>query len=176
MVRGHEICDPGDHGGGAEAVAGCARRIVFDIEHAGEGPAVGGPAAAVGEEEGCLCGAGAGGGVGKVVAAAEEGGAGGAGVVRGERGVDVAGAFGGLWGGVLVLAVGVGEGGGWDLDDDEAGTVAVGRGEVDVGLVVGDVEALDRADAWLKRGGCSACGQEEGKRWSEGELHPRCGD
>lgn len=97
MVRGHEVGDPGDHGGGAETVAGRARGVVFDVEHAGEGPAVGGPAAAVGEEEGCLRGAGAGGGAGEVVAAAEEGGAGGAGVVRGEGGVDVAGAFGGLW-------------------------------------------------------------------------------
>ncbi len=99
MVRGDEVCDPGNHSGGAEAVAGCARGVVFDVEHAGEGPAVGGPAAAVGEEEGRLGGAGAGGRAGEVVAAAEEGGAGGAGVVLGEGGVDVSGAFGGLGGG-----------------------------------------------------------------------------
>ncbi len=56
-------------------------------------------------------------------------------------------------------------GGGWRyLDDDEAGPVAVGGGEVDVGLVVGNIETLDCADAWLKRGGCSTCGQEEGER------------
>jgi len=54
--------------------------------------------------------------------------------------------------------------GGGTFDDDEAGPVAVGGGEVDVGLVVGNIETLDCADAWLKRGGCSTCGQEEGER------------
>lgn len=96
MVRGHEVGDPGDHGAGAEPVAGRARGVIFDVEHAGEGAAVGGPAAAVGEEEGRLCGAGAAVWVREVVAAAEEAGGGGAGVVLGEGGVDVAGAFGGL--------------------------------------------------------------------------------
>lgn len=110
MVRGYEIGDPGDHGGVAEPVAGCARGVVLDVEHAGEGAPVGGPAAAVGEEEGRLRRAAAGGGVGEVVAAAEEGGGAGAGVVLGEGGVDVGGAFGGLWG---VSLAGEGGEGGW---------------------------------------------------------------
>lgn len=76
--------------------------------------------------------------------------------------------------GGLVLEVRVqGVGRGWYLDDDEAGAAAVGACEVDVGLVVGDVEALDCADAGLKRGRCSACGEEEGESGSDGELHLR---
>lgn len=82
MVRGDEIRDPVDHGGLAEAVAGCARGVVFDVKHAGEGAPVGGPAAAVGEEEGSLRGAAAGGGAGEVVPAADEGGGRGARIVR----------------------------------------------------------------------------------------------
>lgn len=68
---------------------------------------------------------------------------------------------------------GEGSGCGGYLDDDEAGAAAVGAGEVDVGLVIGDVEALDCAGAGIKRGGSSVCGQEEGERWSERELHLR---
>lgn len=81
--------NPGDHGRLAEAVANRARRVVFDVEHAGEGDAVFGPATAVGEEVVGLGRAGAAIGVGEVVAAADEFGGGGAGVVAGEAGVDV---------------------------------------------------------------------------------------
>ena len=96
MVRRHETLDPGDHRGGAQPVAGRSRRVVFDVEHAREGDAVRGPAAAVGEEEVRLGRAGAGVRVCEVVAAADEAGGGGARVVRGEGGVDVGGSFGGL--------------------------------------------------------------------------------
>ena len=51
MVRGHEIGDPRHHGGLAQAVAGGAGRVVFDVQHARERDAVAAPAAAVGEEE-----------------------------------------------------------------------------------------------------------------------------
>ena len=93
MIRVHEILDPGDHGGRAEAVARRAVRVVLDVEHAGQGDAVTGPAAAVGEEVVGLRGAAAGVRVGEVVAAADETGGGGAVVVGGEGGVDVVGAF-----------------------------------------------------------------------------------
>ncbi len=110
------------------------------------------------EEEVGLRGAGAAGGAGEVVAPAFEAGGGGAVVVRGEAGVDVGGAFGGLvgefWLGILSGVggcldwgeTGVGKGmSGWVryLDDDEAGTAVVCALEVDVALVVGDVETLD---------------------------------
>lgn len=61
-----------------------------------EGSSVAGPAAAVREEEVCLCGAGAGSRAGEMVAASDEAGGGGAVVVLGEFGVDVGCAFGGL--------------------------------------------------------------------------------
>lgn len=121
MIRVDEIRDPAHHRRGAEAVAGRARRVVLDVEHAGQGDAVGGPAAAVGEEEIRLGGAGGGGGACEVVAAPDERGGCGAGVVRGEGGVGVGCAFGGLMGGGLVFwggeeRVGEGEGeGGFTL-------------------------------------------------------------
>ena len=47
-----------------------------------------------------------------------------------------------------------------DLDDDEAGARAVGGFEVDAGLVMRDVEALDRG-ALLKGGSeCALDGEE----------------
>lgn len=101
LVSVHERADPSHHGGLGEAVAGAASggRVVFHVEHAGEGDAVGGPAAAVGEEEGRLGGAGGGGRWAReVVAAADEAGGCGRGVVGGEFGVDVGGAFGCLGG------------------------------------------------------------------------------
>jgi len=101
MIGIHEVLDPGDHGRLAEAVAGRAGRVILDVEHAREGAAVGGPAAAVREEEGGLAAAGAGVGVSEVVAAADEAGVGGAGVVGGEAGVDVGSAFRGLWTGYV---------------------------------------------------------------------------
>ena len=81
MVGGHEIRDPGHHGRGREAVAGRARGVVLDVEHARQGDAVAGPAAAVGEEEVGLRGAGARVRVGEVVPAADEAGGRGAVVV-----------------------------------------------------------------------------------------------
>ena len=99
VVRRDEALDPGHHRRGRQAVAGCARRVVLDVQHAGERDAVLGPAAAVREEVRRLRGAGARVGVCEVVAAADEACFGGAGVLRGEGGGDVAGAFGGLGGG-----------------------------------------------------------------------------
>lgn len=98
MVGVDEVLDPGHHRRSGEAEAGCAGGVVLDVEHAGEGDAVLGPAAAVGDEVGCLRGAGGGAGVGKVVATADEASLGGAGVLGGESGGDVASAFGGLGG------------------------------------------------------------------------------
>lgn len=98
MVRVDKVADPGDHGGGGEAVASGAVGVVLDVEHAREGLAVAGPAAAVLEEVVGLGGAGGGVGVGEVVAATDEAGGGGAVVVAGEAGVGVGGALGGLGG------------------------------------------------------------------------------
>ncbi len=79
-------------------------------------------------------------------------------------------------GGGLVFAVWEVGVSGVDLDDYEAGATAVGGGEVNVGLIIGDVEALDGASAGLKRCWCSTCGQEEGENWSKVELHIRYED
>lgn len=86
-----EFLDPGGHGGRGEAVA-----AGLEIEHARQGLAIVGPAAAVGDEVLCLGLAGAGAGLGEVVSAADEFGLGGAGVVGAEDGVGVGGALGGL--------------------------------------------------------------------------------
>lgn len=94
VVGVDEILDPGYHGGFGEAVAGRARGVVFDVEHAGQGDAVAGPAAAVRDEVVGLRRAGAGVGVGEVVASADEACGCSAVVVGAEAGVDVAGAFG----------------------------------------------------------------------------------
>lgn len=91
-----EVLDPRDHLRVGQAVAGVARRVVLEVEHAGQGDAVVGPAAAVGEEVLGLVGARGAVRVGEVVAAADEAGRGGAGVVLREGGVDVGGALGGL--------------------------------------------------------------------------------
>lgn len=96
VVGVDEVLHPAYHRRGAEAVAGRARGVVFDVEHAREGAAVGGPAAAVGEEVGRLSGAGGGSRLGEVIAAADEAGGGGTAIVRGEGGVNVVGAFCGL--------------------------------------------------------------------------------
>lgn len=68
MVLVREAADPSYHlrGGESGAVGD------FEVEHAGEGDAVFRPAAAVGDEEGGLGGAGGGAGLGEVVAAADE--------------------------------------------------------------------------------------------------------
>ena len=81
VVGVDEVLDPGHHGGGAQTVARRARRVVLDVEHAGQGAAVARPAAAVREEEVRLSGAGARVGMRKVVAAADQTSGGGARVV-----------------------------------------------------------------------------------------------
>ena len=58
MIGVDETFDPGYHSGGTEAVARGAVRVVFDVEHPGEGDAVRGPAPTVSEEEIRLCGLG----------------------------------------------------------------------------------------------------------------------
>lgn len=101
-----------------------AGAVGFEVQHAGQRLAVVGPAAAVFDEEFRLRG-GAAVAVREVVAAAQEACFARAGVVGGEFGVFVRGAFGGF-----------------DVDEAKAAGV-VGGVEVDVGLVMGDVEALD---------------------------------
>lgn len=96
-TRGSLVClaeflDPGGHGGRGEAVA-----AGLEIEHARQGLAIAGPAAAVGDEVLGLGLAGAGAGLGEVVSAADELGLGGAGVVGAEDGIGVGGALGGLF-------------------------------------------------------------------------------
>lgn len=96
VVAVREGLDPGHHGRGGEAEAGGLAGNGLEVDHARQGDAVVGPAAAVGEEVIGLGGAGGGVRVGKVVAAADEAGVGGAGVVGGKLGVGVGGSFGGL--------------------------------------------------------------------------------
>jgi hypothetical protein len=99
VVGVHEVADPGDHGGLAQAVAGGPRRVVLDVQHAREGDAVAGPASTMGEEVVGLGCAAAGVRVGKVVTATDEAGVRRPGVVGREGRVNVGGAFGGLGGG-----------------------------------------------------------------------------
>ena len=77
----------------AQAIARGAGGVVLNVQHPRQRDAVVGPPAAVGEEEIRLGCAAAGVGVGEVVAAADEAGGGGAGVVGGEARVDVGCAF-----------------------------------------------------------------------------------
>lgn len=96
VVAVGEGLDPADHGRGRQAEAGGLARDRLQVDHARKSDAVVGPAAAVGEEVIGLGGAGGRVRVRKVVAAADEAGGGGAGVVGGELGVGVCGSFGGL--------------------------------------------------------------------------------
>ena len=82
VIRGHEILDPADHGGLTQAVARRAGGVVFDIEHAGKGDAIAGPAPAVRQEKGRLRTAAAGVGVGEVVSPTDQARISGARVVR----------------------------------------------------------------------------------------------
>lgn len=95
-VRLSKVRDPSNHLAVREAVAGRAVGVVLDIKHAGEGNAVARPAAAVLEEVVGLHGTRGDVGTGKVVAAANEAGVGGADVVVAKGRVDEAGAFSGL--------------------------------------------------------------------------------
>ena len=71
MILVDEAMDPCYHGRSAQTVACCAVGVVFNIQHPGEGDAIATPAAAVGEEEVRLGGAGGFVGVREVVAAAD---------------------------------------------------------------------------------------------------------
>jgi hypothetical protein len=95
----------------------------------------------VGKEVIGLCGAAAVIGDGKVVTTADETSIGGTGVVAVEGRVDVGGAFGGLERSGLRMVMSMDEE--THLDHDEASTGVIGGGKVDVGLVVGDIEALN---------------------------------
>ena len=144
VVGGDKVLDPVHHGAGREAVAGGAAGVVLHVEGTGKGDAIGRPAATVGSKVGGLGGAGAGGGLGKVVGAADEAGVGGTGVLGAEPGALVGGALGGL-------------------DVDEAVAGGVGLGEVGRRLPSRDVKA---GDGGLGHGG------EAGEGGSKGEgLH-----
>lgn len=147
-----ELLDPGGHGGRGEAVA-----AGLEVEHTRQGLAIAGPAAAVGNEVLGLGLAGAGAWLGEVVSAADELGIRGAGVVFAEGRVGVGGALGGL----LLLVWSWLQDGKTYLDHDEAGAGGISTRVVDVGLVVGDVEALD--------GGVGSAGESKERN----ELH--CG-
>ena len=136
-----EVLHPRHHGRLAQPVARRPAGVVLDVQHARQRDAVAAPAAPVLDEVRGLRGAGAGVRVREVVAAADEAGVGRARVVAAEAGVDVVGAFGGF-------------------DDDEARPGAVGGAEVDVGLVVGDVEALDGGAFGEQRRGGRECKRE----------------
>ena len=88
-----EGLDPRHHGGRGQAPARRAA-LGLEVQHARECDAVAGPAAAVGDEVVRLRGGGGLARVGEVVAAADEAGLGGAGVVGGEGGVGVGRALG----------------------------------------------------------------------------------
>ena len=72
VIRGHKILDPADHGGLTEAVARRAIGVVFDVEHAGKGDTIAGPAPAVRKEIGRLRTAAAFVGVGEVVSTTDK--------------------------------------------------------------------------------------------------------
>ena len=96
VVGVDEILDPGYHGRRGLAVAFRFVGRGFHVDHAGEGYAVTGPAPAMREEECRLGAAGTEVGAGEVVAAADEAGLGGTGVVAREVGVNETCAFCGL--------------------------------------------------------------------------------
>lgn len=87
-----EVLDPGDGGAGRE------HAVALEVEHAGEGDAVTGPAAAVGEEVVRLRGTRARVQVGEVVAAADQASIGGTAVMGAETGVLVSRSLGRLRG------------------------------------------------------------------------------
>jgi hypothetical protein len=101
-----EVLDPGDHGGVAEAITGGSRRVVLDVEHPGEGNSIARPATAVGEEVVGLSGARAGCRVSKVVAATDEAGSGGTGVVLGKGGINEGSSLRGLCSIVSIMSLG----------------------------------------------------------------------
>ena len=98
VIGRHETLDPGDHGGLAEAVARGSRRVVLDVEHAGQRDAVVRPASAVSEEVASLRRTGAFVWVCKVIAAADQACTGRAAVVGREGGILVGCAFCRLFG------------------------------------------------------------------------------
>jgi hypothetical protein len=57
------------------------------------------------------------------------------------------------------------------LDDDKTGTSGVGTGEVNAGLVAGDVETLDGSALLERARGGEA---EDGGNCKGGELHGEC--
>ena len=69
----------------AEPIAGCAGRVVFNVQHAGQGQAVIGPAATMGDEVLGLCGTSATVGVGEVITTTDQTGASGTLVLARER-------------------------------------------------------------------------------------------
>ena len=121
--------------------------VVFEVDPAGQRDAVVRPLAAVGEEESGLLGAGRLVRVREVVRAGDVVGGAGGGPVAGEDLVDDGGGFGGF-------------------EDGEAGAGEVLGLEVDGGLVVGDVEALNGGGALLGEvvglcGGSGECGERK---------------
>lgn len=172
MISRHERVDPRHRRRMAQTIASVPTGPILDIEHSRQGASICRPAPAVSKEVVRLRSAAAGGGLSEVVAAADQAGCGGARVMRREGGVAVSGAFGGLGVGLVWL--------GWKrcggmrrkredevqgktyLDDHEAGAIFVGGFEVYVGLIVGDIEALDGAGSFLDFEGRGCCvGREE---------------
>ena len=124
LVGVTKVLDPGDELGLAESVAGGRAADRLEVEHTGEGAAVTGPSAAVGKEVVGLGSTAARVRVGKVVSTADQSRVGGTSVLGREARGDVRGSLG-------------------SLDDDKLSAVRLGSVEVDAGLVVGDVKALD---------------------------------
>lgn len=75
----------------AEPIAGCAGRVVFNVQHAGQGQAIIGPTTTVGDEVLGLCGTSAAVGMGEVITTTDQTGASGTLVLARERARDEAG-------------------------------------------------------------------------------------
>jgi len=52
----------------------------------------------------------------------------------------------------------------YDLDDNEAGAAVVSCLEIDTGLVVRNIKALDRASSFFEIGGSTSQTQRDGQR------------
>ena len=75
----------------AEPIAGCAGRVVFNVQHTGQGQAIIGPTTTMGEEVSGLCSTTAAARLSKVITATDQTGATGTRVLARERAGDEAG-------------------------------------------------------------------------------------
>ena len=170
-----EVLDPCNHIGFAQPVAGRTGWVILDIEHAGQGLAIGGPATPVGKEELGLGCTGTGVRVSKMITTPNKTGIGCTLVMAGEGAVDIGRALRGL-GMISVsievsieVSIGVSIGVSIEvcersveayLDYDESSAGIIGTGEVHGTLVAGDIKALNPTGAGLQGIGARGTGHK----------------